>query len=130
MGDRQLSRRAKPFSLLTFDFSRVPSIMEERASTYQALFFRSLQIEGVFPDSNTVPVIPIRHLDAQWKDDLSDLPPACRDDKGLRSPEAVMERIEIPTPHPSSIMLQGRGRELASSSSAGRNQICRESRDG
>jgi Patatin-like phospholipase len=98
VGDRQLSRRAEPFSLLTFDFSRVPSIMEERASTYQALFFRSLQIEGVFPDSNTIQVIPLRHLDAQWKDDLSDLPPACRDDKGLRSPADVMERIaEIPT---------------------------------
>jgi hypothetical protein len=41
---------------LTFDFSRVPSIMEERASTYQALFFRSLQIEGVFPDRNTIHV--------------------------------------------------------------------------
>jgi hypothetical protein len=59
---------------LTFDFSRVPSIMEERASTYQALFFRSLQIEGVFPDRNTIHVIPLRHLDAQWRDDLSDLP--------------------------------------------------------
>jgi hypothetical protein len=83
---------------LTFDFSRVPSIMEERASTYQALFFRSLQIEGVFPDRNTIHVIPLRHLDAQWRDDLSDLPPACRDDQGLRSPAAVMERLaEIPT---------------------------------
>jgi hypothetical protein len=33
--------------LMTFDFSRIPSIMEERATTYQALFFRSLQLEGV-----------------------------------------------------------------------------------
>jgi hypothetical protein len=35
VGDRRLSRRAQPFSLRTFDFSRVPSIMEERATTYQ-----------------------------------------------------------------------------------------------
>ena len=32
VGERQLSRRSLPFSLLTFDFSRVPSIMEERAT--------------------------------------------------------------------------------------------------
>ena len=30
VGDRQLSRRAEPFSLMTFDFSRIPSMVEER----------------------------------------------------------------------------------------------------
>ena len=55
VGERQLSRRSLPFTLLTFDFSRIPSIMEERATTYQALFFRSLQIEGVFPDRRPSP---------------------------------------------------------------------------
>jgi len=34
----------------------IPSIMEERATAYQALFFRSLQIEGVFPDHQTARV--------------------------------------------------------------------------
>jgi hypothetical protein len=99
VGDRRLSARAAPFSLFTFDFSRVPGIMEERASTYQALFFRSLQLEGVFPDDRTIWVIPLRHIDAQWRSDLADLPPSCRSVKPpLRSPADVVQRIaEIPT---------------------------------
>jgi Patatin-like phospholipase len=98
VGQRRLDRRALPFSLLTFDFSRIPSIMEERASAYQALFFRSLQLEGVIPDEETLRVIPLRHVDADWAPDLSDLPAACRGEKALDSPEAVRERIsEIPT---------------------------------
>jgi hypothetical protein len=99
VGERRLSLRALPFTLLTFDFSRVPSIMEERATTYQALFFRTLQIEGVFPDSKTLTVIPLRHTDAKWAADMSDLPPACKaESKPLASPDEVRERIaEIPT---------------------------------
>jgi hypothetical protein len=77
VGERRLLRRSLPFTLLTFDFSRIPSIMEERATTYQALFFRSLQLEGVFPDAGTMTVVVLRHTDAKWADDLSDLPPAC-----------------------------------------------------
>jgi predicted acylesterase/phospholipase RssA len=97
VGGRRLSLRSLPFSLLTFDFSRVPCIMEERATSYQALFFRSLQIEGVFPDSKTVTLITLRHTDAKWAADLSDLPPACKAES-LRTPEDVRERIaEIPT---------------------------------
>jgi Patatin-like phospholipase len=99
VGERVLSRRSLPFSLLTFDFSRIPSIMEERATTYQALFFRSLQIEGVFPDSKTITAIVLRHTDAKWAADMSDLPPACKAEREpLQTPEAVRERIaEIPT---------------------------------
>ncbi len=99
VGYRQLSRRAEPFSLFNYDLSRIPSIMEERASAYQVLFLRSLQLEGVFPDDQTVRVVLIRHTDAEWKDDLSDLPEACRGEKPpLVSPEQVRERIaEIPT---------------------------------
>ena len=99
VGERKLALRSLPFTLLTFDFSRIPSIMEERATTYQALFFRSLQLEGVFPDSNTVTAIILRHTDAKWAADMSDLPPACKaEPKPLASPEAVRERIaEIPT---------------------------------
>ena len=99
VGERRLSLRSLPFSLFTFDFSRVPSIMEERATTYQALFFRSLQIEGVFPDPKTAGVIVLRHTDAKWSPDLSDLPPACKaEPQPLQTPEAVRERIaEIPT---------------------------------
>ena len=57
VGSRRLTLRAEPFSLFTYDFSRIPSIMEERASAYQALFFRSLQLEGVIPDPQTVRVV-------------------------------------------------------------------------
>jgi hypothetical protein len=99
VGEQRLLRRSMPFSLLTFDFSRIPSIMEERATTYQALFFRSLQIEGVFPDGKTITVIRFRHTDATWAPDLSDLPASCKAEAPpLQTPRAVNERIaEIPT---------------------------------
>jgi hypothetical protein len=99
VGERRLSRRSQPFSLWNYDYTRIPSIMEQRASTYQALFFRSLQLEGVFPDDQTVRIVFLRHTDAEWKDDLSDLPAVCRqEDPSLDSPTAVVERIaEIST---------------------------------
>jgi hypothetical protein len=99
VGERRLLRRSVPFSLLTFDFSRIPSIMEERATTYQTLFFWSLQTDGVFPDSKTIAVINLRHTDAKWAADMSDLPPACKAEATpLATPEEVTERIaEIPT---------------------------------
>ncbi len=99
VGDRRLSQRAKPFSMLNFDFSRVPSIMEERATSYRTLFFRSLRAEGVFPGDETLRVVPLRHIEARWRDDLSDLPPAChRVTPPLESAAAVQERLaEIPT---------------------------------
>jgi hypothetical protein len=99
VGERRLLRRADPFSLLTFDFSRIPSIMEERATTYQTLFFQTLQLEGVIPDRKTIPGISLRHTDAKWAADMSDLPPACKaEPTPLKTPEEVRERIaEIPT---------------------------------
>jgi hypothetical protein len=44
-------------------------------------------------------VINLRHTDAKWSADLSDLPPACKaEGAALDSPEEVRERIaEIPT---------------------------------
>jgi hypothetical protein len=99
VGDAQLNRRAEPFGLFSFDFSRIPSIMEERATTYRALFFRTLQMQGVFPDDQTIRVVFLRHIDAVWKPDLSDLPPACRNEQpALASPADVRQRLEqIPT---------------------------------
>ena len=99
VGERKLGLRSLPFSLFNFEFSRIPSIMEERASTYQALFFRAMQLEGVFPDSRTVNVIALRHTDAKWADDLNDLPPACKaEPEPMKTPRDVVERIaEIPT---------------------------------
>ena len=56
-------------------------------------------LEGVFPDSRTVTGIILRHTDAKWAADMSDLPPACKaEPRPLASPEAVRERIGgIPT---------------------------------
>ncbi len=99
VGERKLSALPLPFTLLTFDFSRIPSIMEERAGAYQALFYRSLQLEGVIPDSKTATAIALRHTDAKWAEDLSDLPPACKaEPEPLKTVLALQERIsEIPT---------------------------------
>jgi hypothetical protein len=99
VGFRQLSRRSEPWTLFSYDVSRIPGIMEERATAYMSLFFRGMQIEGVFPDNQTIRMIVLRHTDATWKDDLSDLPEVCRQESPpLDSPTAVVERIaEIPT---------------------------------
>jgi predicted acylesterase/phospholipase RssA len=97
--ERRLSLRAEPWTLFTYDFTRIPAIGDHRASAYAALFYRSMQIEGVFPDEQHARVIILRHTDARWQDDLSDLPQACRNESPpLNSPTAVVERIaEIPT---------------------------------
>ena len=98
MGERRLLRRAEPFSILTFDFSRIPSIMEERALTYQALFFRTLQLEGVFPDSKTLTVILLRHTYVKWTADLSDLPASCKAEGTFKNAQDVDDRVSaIPT---------------------------------
>jgi hypothetical protein len=99
VGFRVLAQRAEPWTLFNYDFSRIPSIMEERATAYWSLFYRSGQVEGVFPDDATLRIIFLNHESAQWEDDLSDLPTACRNEKPpLTSPEDVQERIAaIPT---------------------------------
>ena len=99
VGEKQLMRRSLPFNLRNFDFTRIPSIMEERAITYQALFFRTLQLEGVFPDTKTFQVILIRHTDAKWAADMSDLPQSCKaESEPLKTPQEMTDRIAaIPT---------------------------------
>ena len=43
-------------------------------------------------------MIVLRHTDAQWAADLSDLPAACKAEAAAETPEEVRERIaEIPT---------------------------------
>ena len=99
VGDARLNHRAQPFGLLSFDFSRIPSIMEERAITYRSLFFRTLQMQGVFPDDRTIRLLFLRHIDARFQPDLSDLPALCRNEKpALQTPAQVRQRLaEIPT---------------------------------
>jgi Patatin-like phospholipase len=99
VGFRLLGRRSEPWTLFSYDFTRIPSVMEERATAYQSLFYRSLQVEGVFPDNTTLRVIFLNHDRAKWEEDLSDLPEACRNETPpLTSPEDVQERIaELPT---------------------------------
>jgi len=99
VAERVLGRRSLPFSILTFDFTRIPGIMEQRANAYNHLFFRTLRLEGVIPDVNTLRIIYLNHTDAQWRDDLGDLPEACRNEEApIRTPTEVMERLaEIPT---------------------------------
>ncbi len=99
VGFRVLGRRSEPWNIFNYDFSRIPSVMEERATAYWSLFYRSLQIEGVFPDDTILRIIFLNHDRARWEEDLSDLPEACRNETPpLTSPEDVQERIaEIPT---------------------------------
>jgi hypothetical protein len=99
VGFRVLGRRSEPWTLFSYDFRRIPSVMEERATAYWSLFYRSLQSQGVLPHDTTLRVIFLNHDSARWEDDLSDLPDACRDETPpLTSPEDVQERIaEIPT---------------------------------
>jgi hypothetical protein len=107
VGFRLLSRRALPWTHVSYDFSRIPGIMEERATAYASLFFRSLQIEGVFPDNQTLHVVFLRHTDAQWKDDLSDLPEACRRIRPCSIPQprswSVSQRSLPGSPSPRSV---------------------------
>ena len=99
VGTRLLARRAEPWTFFSYDFSRIPAIMEERATSYWSLFYRSLQAEGVFPDDQVLHIVFLNHAQAEWADDLSDLPQACRGlDPPLTTPEMVRERVaEIPT---------------------------------
>jgi Patatin-like phospholipase len=99
VGFKHLRERSQPWSLFSYDFSRIPSIMEERATAYWSLFYRSMQLEGVLPDDATLRIVFLNHESAQWEDDLSDLPEACRNEQpALVEPEDVQQRIAaLPT---------------------------------
>jgi hypothetical protein len=99
VGFKELRQRSEPWTIFNYDFSRIPSIMEERATAYWSLFYRSLQAEGVFPDDKTLRIIFLNHESARWEEDLSDLPEVCRHERPpLTSPEEVQSRIaSIPT---------------------------------
>ena len=99
VAERLLGRRSAPFSILTYDFSRIPGIMEQRAYAYNHLFLRSLRLERVIPDPDTFRIIYLGHTDGQWRGDMSDLPEVCRTlEPPMRTPQQVTEHLaEIPT---------------------------------
>ncbi len=94
IGGERLNEFAEGFSLFSYDYSRIPGIMEDRALSYRALFFRTQIAQGIMPDEKRFKLIHLKHTDARFKEDLSDLPEACKEeDLNLTSPEAVVRRL-------------------------------------
>lgn len=94
VGGAALNKRNEGFSLFKYDYGRIPSIMEERSLAYRSLFFRVAQRQGILPDKNTIGIVILRHTDAVWKEDLSDLPESCRDEKvNWKSPKDVSTHV-------------------------------------
>jgi predicted acylesterase/phospholipase RssA len=90
VGGEALDHRQDAFSLFDSDYSRIPSIMEERSLAYRRLFFLVGQQLGVIPGPERISIIRLRHTDAQWAEDLSDLPDSCRKEKlDWKSPKVV-----------------------------------------
>jgi len=97
IGGEVLNHRAEGFTFMSYDFSRIPSIMEERAMAYRSWFLRMAQRQGLISDQ--LRVITLRHTDAEWKEDMSDLPDSCRkeDVKWKLRKEIVARLAGIPT---------------------------------
>ena len=94
VGGEELGSRAEGFTLFSYDFSRIPSIMEERATAYRAWFFRVAQRQGLIPGPSQFGLITLRHTDADWNDDLTDLPASCRSgDNRMSKPREVVRRL-------------------------------------
>src|SRR5215217_2998451 len=90
----ELGRRAEGFTLFNYDFSRIPSIMEERATAYRSWFLRIAQRQGLLPDSSQFGLITLRHTDAEWKEDLSDVPESClKSDVKFKLRKEVVQRL-------------------------------------
>ncbi|HKE61685.1 MAG TPA: patatin-like phospholipase family protein [Nitrospira sp.] len=94
VGGELLGHQAEGFTLFSYDFSRIPSIMEERATAYRSWFLRLAQRHGLLPDQSQLALITLRHTDTEWKADLSDLPDSCRTAEGtMTQPKEVVRRI-------------------------------------
>lgn len=90
VGGEALDHRKDAFSLFDYEYSRIPSIMEERSLAYRALFLRVAQALGITPGPDRIAILRLRHTDAQWAEDLSDLPDSCKKDKvNWKSPKDV-----------------------------------------
>ena len=94
VGGSKLNHRAEAFSLFSYDFSRIPSIMEERSIAYRAMFLGVSQQYGLLPDPSRLRIIKLQHTDAKWKEDLSDIPESCKEeDPGWESPDDVKQHL-------------------------------------
>jgi hypothetical protein len=76
IGGEVLNHRAEGFTFMSFDVSRIPAIMEERALAYRSWFLRIAIRQGLISDQ--LRWVWLRHTDAEWNEDLSDLPDSCR----------------------------------------------------
>jgi predicted acylesterase/phospholipase RssA len=94
IGSDRLDHFPEGFTLFNYDFGRIPGIMEERALAYRILYFRTMAEQGVLPDESQLKFLQLRHVDAVWNEDMSDLPPSCKDEKvKLANPPMVKKRL-------------------------------------
>jgi predicted acylesterase/phospholipase RssA len=94
VGGEELTHRDEGFTLFSYDFSRIPSIMEERATAYRSWFLMLGQRHGLLPDQSQIRAITLRHTDTEWKADLSDLPVSCRtSEAGMKEPREVIRHL-------------------------------------
>jgi len=75
--EARLLKRSCRFSLLNFDLRGFPHHGGARSHLPGPLL-PVAPARGCVPDSKTVTVIALRHTDAKWAADLSDVPASCR----------------------------------------------------
>jgi predicted acylesterase/phospholipase RssA len=94
VGSDRLDHFPEGFTLFNYDYGRIPGIMEERALAYRILYFRTMSEQGVMPDESRLKFLQLRHIDAVWKEDMSDLPESCKKEKvQLANPPMVKKRL-------------------------------------
>jgi predicted acylesterase/phospholipase RssA len=94
VGSDRLDHFPEGFTLFNYDYGRIPGIMEERALAYRTLYFRTMAEQGMLPDETRLKFLQLRHVDAVWKDDMSDLPESCKNEKvKLANPPMVKKRL-------------------------------------
>ena len=94
VGSDRLDHFPEGFTLFNYDYGRIPGIMEERALAYRTLYFRTMAEQGVLPDEKRLTFLQLRHIDAVWTEDMSDLPASCKDEKvELANPPMVTKRL-------------------------------------
>src|SRR6476620_7329373 len=94
VGSDRLDHFPEGFTLFNYDYGRIPGIMEERALAYRTLYFRTMAEQGVMPDETRMKFLQLRHVDAVWKEDMSDLPESCKHEKvKLTNPPMVKKRL-------------------------------------